>query len=75
MPNQEDPLTDKFVEKVVLNAFELLGDGQGEEWWASPEHTRGILELVDDLIGLDHDDREQHLRRLYIKYALIHEGP
>lgn len=40
---------------VLRAAYNLLGDGGGNEWGDNPEYSRAILELTADLIGFDRD--------------------
>lgn len=48
------------VRKAVLHtAYGLLGDGLGGEWDLNAEYTRGVVEMVGDLLGMSPDaDRE-----------------
>lgn len=36
---------------ILLTAYGLLGDGNGDEWGDNPEYTRAICELVADTTG------------------------
>lgn len=64
-------------DKIILRtAYNLLGDGQGNEWEGNPEYTRAVFEMVADTVGLglnvsDHADEIEAL----IRSSREHERP
>lgn len=52
---------------ILLAAYDLLGDGQGDEWDVNPEYTRAIIELVADTVGLpEHIDQGSTQREPFV---------
>jgi hypothetical protein len=51
---------------VIRAAYDLLGDGAGEEWESNPEYARAIAELTRDVCGfqLDQDVMLEVIRAL-----------
>jgi hypothetical protein len=47
-----DTAATQFDERELFDAaYALLGDGNGKEWDLSSEYTRGVAELVSDILN------------------------
>jgi hypothetical protein len=51
--------------RILTAAYNLLGDGSGEEWDDNPEYKRAIVELVSDLLGVPEEGRPELLDLIY----------
>jgi len=38
--------------QVLTAAYDVLGDGQGSEWHDNTEYTRGVADLIIEVVGL-----------------------
>ena len=51
MPQRDDRVPIYSEHDLLATAYDLMGDGAGGEYDQNPEYTRGVAELVRELLG------------------------
>lgn len=49
--------------QMLRTAYDLLGDGQGDEWSENQEYTRAMLEIIRDMFALNDREAAENLLR------------
>lgn len=59
---------------LLERAYHLLGDGNGEGWDMNPEHTRGILDLLCDVLPSPDFDGDGDTQSAYVLGLMVGAG-
>lgn len=61
--------------KLLLErAHGLLGDGDGNDWDLNPEYTRGIMELICDVLPSPEFDGDKSAQSAYVLGLMVGAG-